>query len=167
MKITFPCLDVKMVPYEQVVANNYNPNAVPRDKMLLLQQSIIDNGFCFPIVTIWDSESEKYVIIDGFHRYTVLGWLEQIEIPIIVLEHDISKRMTATVQFNKSRGVHQIDLDSEIIRLLIQQGMSEDDICDHLKIDPETVHRYKQLTGIADLFKNQVYSNSWEMEEHE
>ena len=27
----------------------------------------------------------------------------------------------------------------------------------------EEVHRLKQLTGIAELFKNQQYSRSWEM----
>jgi hypothetical protein len=75
--------------------------------------------------------------------------------------------MTATVQFNKARGVHQVDLDAEVIRGLIEQGMSEDEISIHLGIDLDTIHRYKQLTGIADLFKNAPYSQAWEVEESE
>lgn len=165
MKITFPCMETKMVPRDMVQANNYNPNNVPRDKMELLKQSIIDNGFCFPIVTIWSEEDEKYVIIDGFHRYTMCQpeWLDLPEIPIVVLNHDISQRMAATVQFNKARGVHAVDGDAEIVRSLIEQGWPEDEIAKHLGIDMETVLRYKQLTGIVDLFKNVQYSASWEV----
>lgn len=168
-RVTFPCLNVKMVPYEAVEANQYNPNHVPKDKMLLLRQSILDNGFCFPIVTIWDDERSKYVIIDGFHRYTILGpqWLNVPEIPIVVLEHDISQRMAATMQFNKARGTHQVDLDAELVRSLLEQGLSEDEVALHLGIDLETVHRYKQLTGILSLFSNSTYSMSWGMEEAE
>ena len=56
MKIDIPCQRIQMVPRDMIQANNYNPNHVPKDKMELLKQSIIDNGFCFPIVTIWSEE---------------------------------------------------------------------------------------------------------------
>lgn len=163
-EIKIPCLQTKLVSREQIQANNYNPNHVPKDKMELLKQSILDNGFCFPIVVIWDSDLEKYVIIDGFHRFTICQkeWLDIKNVPVVVLEHDISKRMAATVQFNKARGVHQVDLDADVVKALIEQGMSELDISQHLGIDLDTVHRYKQLTGILDLFKNVNYSPSWE-----
>lgn len=167
MKIKFPCLEIKMVDRDMLQANNYNPNNVPNDKMELLKQSIIDNGFCFPIVTIWSEDDEKYIIVDGFHRYTMCmpEWLDIEQIPVVVLEHDLSQRMAATIQFNKARGVHAVDGDAEIVRSLIEQGLSEQDICKHLGIDAETVLRYKQLTGVAELFKNVEYSNSWEVGE--
>jgi ParB-like chromosome segregation protein Spo0J len=167
MKIEIPCLNIKLVKRELLQANNYNPNSVPKDKMLLLKQSIIDNGFCFPIVTIYDSEIEKYIIIDGFHRFTICQkeWLDIEEVPIVVLKHNIAKRMAATMQFNKARGVHQVDLDAELIRGLIQQGMNEEEISIHLGIDIDTVFRYKQLTGMAELFKNVDYSISWSMKD--
>jgi hypothetical protein len=135
--------------------------------MDLLKQSIQDNGFCFPIVTIWDEETELFIIIDGFHRDTMGDpkWMDLDYIPLVVLRHDITKRMSATVQFNKARGVHAVDLDAEIIRALIEQGMKEDEICVKLGIDLDTVHRYKQLTGVAEIFKNAQYSMSWEMQE--
>lgn len=164
MKIEIPCLNIKMVDIDLVQANNYNPNNVPKDKMELLKQSIIDNGMCFPVVTIWSEEDSKYIIIDGFHRYTIFkDYLNQKELPIVVLKHDISKRMAATIQFNKARGVHAVDGDADIVRNLIEQGLSEEQISKHLGIDMETVLRYKQLTGIIDLFKNVEYSKSWEV----
>ena len=164
--IKIPCIAVKLVHRDQLQANNYNPNHVPKDKMELLRQSIIDNGFCFPIVTIWDADLEKYVIVDGFHRYTICmpEWLDIEQVPIVVLEHNISQRMAATIQFNKARGVHQVDLDADVVKSLLEQGLKEDEVAKHLGLDIDTVLRYKQMTGIIDLFKNVDYSPSWELE---
>lgn len=166
-KILYPCLNTFLVKRSLVRANDYNPNNVSSEKMELLRQSIVDNGFCFPIVTIFDADDGIFVIIDGFHRYTISGenWLNLEYVPITVLAHDINKRMVATVQFNKARGTHQVDLDADVIRKLIEQGMSEDEICQHLQIDLETVHRYKQLTGIAEIFKNTNYSTAWKIQD--
>ena len=168
-EIKMPCLAIKLVNRNDIIANNYNPNSVPSDKMELLKQSIIDNGFCFPIVTIWSDEEQKYVIIDGFHRFTMCSpeWLDIEQVPIVVLDHDISQRMAATVQFNKARGVHEIDGDADIVKSLSQQGLSDEEICKHLGLDAETVLRYKQLTGILDLFKNTSYSPAWEVKDDE
>lgn len=168
-EIKMPCLAIKLVNRDDIMANNYNPNSVPSDKMELLKQSIIDNGFCFPIVTIWSEEEQKYVIIDGFHRFTMCSpeWLDIEQVPIVVLDHDISQRMAATVQFNKARGVHEIDGDADIVKSLSQQGLSDEEICKHLGLDAETVLRYKQLTGILDLFKNTSYSPAWEAKDDE
>lgn len=162
-KIPAPCMATLLVARELVVANNYNPNFVAKDKMKLLKQSIRDNGFCFPVVTIWDDSEEKFTIIDGFHRHSMSdpAWLDLDRIPVVFIEHDISQRMYATIQFNKARGVHQVDLDADVIRALIEQGKTEDEISVHLGIDIETIHRYKQLTGIAELFKNAEYSMPW------
>lgn len=160
-----PAVAVQIVRRERVVANTYNPNEVPPEKMELLQRSIVDNGFCFPVVTIWDADQERWVVIDGFHRWTILGpdWLDWPYVPIVVLSHDMAQRMTATIQFNKARGVHQVDLDADVIRALIEQGLSEEDIADRLKMDLDTVSRYKSLTGIAALFAKTPYSRSWVM----
>lgn len=164
--IALPCLDVRVVAIDQVIANNYNPNNVAKNNMQLLEESILSNGFCFPVVTIWDEDMEKYVIIDGFHRYQIFrDYLQADEIPIIVLEHDISQRMAATVQFNRARGVHQVELMGDLVRALVEQGVADDDIAHRLGMELEEVFRLKQITGIADLFKNQVYSRAWEMVE--
>jgi ParB-like chromosome segregation protein Spo0J len=154
-----------MVHRNLVVANTYNPNSVSPDKMDLLRTSIIDNGWCFPIVTIWDSELRQFVIVDGFHRNLIGSkeWLDVDYIPIVVLSHSMSQRMAATIQFNKARGVHQVDLDADVVRALIQQGMSDEEVASKLGMELDSVHRYKQLTGIAELFKGVQYSTAWEM----
>ena len=134
--------------------------------MRLLEESILSNGFCFPVVTIWDPDEEKYIIIDGFHRYLIFrDWLEAKELPIVVLEHDISQRMAATVQFNRARGVHQVELMGDLVKALVEQGLTDDEIAERLGMEIEEVFRLKQITGIAELFKNQVYSKAWVMME--
>lgn len=168
-RILIPCANTIIVARELVVANTYNPNSVPDSKMELLRESIVDNGFAFPIVCIYDPDLEKFVVIDGFHRFLISGpdWLDMSHVPVAVLAHDASQRMIATWQFNKARGHHQVDLDADLIRTLLQQGMEDEEICQHLGITLETLYRYKQVTGIAELFKNVTYSMPWEMQEVE
>ena len=166
-KIEVPCVNTILVNINIVIANTYNPNFVSEDKLNLLMISIKENGFCFPIVTIYDDEIEKFIIIDGFHRKLIssIEWLDFDYIPIVILKHDITKRMIATEQFNKARGIHRVEMDAELIRKLIEQGLSDEEIAINLGIDTETVYRYKQLTGIAEIFKNIDYSLSWEIKD--
>jgi ParB-like chromosome segregation protein Spo0J len=163
--IRVPCVDTLLVRTEMLVANTWNPNHVPEGKMQLLETSIIDNGFCFPVVVIWDEDQDAFVVVDGFHRTLIAraDWLGFDYVPVVVLDHDIAKRMIATKQFNAARGVHELDLDAELIRKLLEQGMDDKQIADKLGMDIEAVHRYKQVTGVAELFKNTPYSIAWEM----
>lgn len=163
--IAVPCGRVLLVRRDLVLANTWNPNEVPNDKMELLRRSILDNGFCFPIVTIFDQERGCFVIVDGFHRSLIGGaeWLDVDYLPIVVLAHGMAQRMAATIQFNKARGVHQVDLDAEVVRKLLEQGLSEEDVAERLGLELEAVHRYKQLTGVAALFQNADYSLAWEV----
>lgn len=167
-ELSLPVLCPILVPRELVVANNYNPNHVNHQNMELLKTSILDNGFAFAIITIWDEDLGKFVIVDGFHRDEILDeWLGCEEIPIIVLDHDAKQRMNATVQFNRARGVHQVELMGDLVQALVEQGVDDLEISQKLGMEIEEVFRLKQITGIAELFKNQTYSKSWGMVEVE
>lgn len=162
--LKLPALTAILVPIELVQANNYNPNRVDDNNMKLLETSIMQNGFAFPVVTVWDPDIEKFVIVDGFHRYRIMrDFLKCEKLPIVVLEHDISKRLSATVQFNRARGVHQVDLMADLVKSLFEQGQDDEEIAKLLGMELEEVFRLKQVTGIAELFKNQPYSKSWVM----
>lgn len=163
-ELKLPALTAVLVPIELVQANNYNPNRVDDNNMRLLETSILQNGFAFPVVTVWDPDLEKFVIVDGFHRYQIMkDYLKCKQLPIVVLDHDISKRLSATVQFNRARGVHQVDLMADLVRSLFEQGQDDEEIAKLLGMELEEVFRLKQVTGIAELFKNQTYSKSWVM----
>jgi hypothetical protein len=72
-------------------------------------------------------------------------------------------RLAATAQFNKARGFHQVDLDADLVRALLEQGLTEEQVSEQLGLELEAVHRYKQLTGIAELFARADWSMAWEM----
>lgn len=164
--IPVPCMNTILVKRELVQANTYNPNSVSADKMELLRQSIVDNGWCFPIVAIYDDADLVFVIVDGFHRDRMADadWLDLDYVPVVVLAHDITQRMAATIQFNKARGTHQIDLDAQVVRKLLEQGMTETEISLHLGLDVDDIHKFKTFTGIASLFAGADYSLPWTME---
>lgn len=166
--VTLPLLDIHIVDIEKVQANTYNPNHVAPHNMELLEESILSNGFCFAVVTVYDPDSDKYIIVDGFHRYLLFrDYLQATQIPIIILKHNMAQRMEATVQFNRARGVHQVELMGDLVQALVGQGVDDQEIAQKLGMEIEEVFRLKQITGIAELFKNQIYSKSWEMVEVE
>ena len=47
IQIHIPCMNTLLVKRELVAANTYNPNHVSDDKMRLLYESVVDNGFAF------------------------------------------------------------------------------------------------------------------------
>lgn len=64
-----PVNNVRWVPVEKVYANDYNPNSVAKNEMRLLYTSIKHDGYTQPVVTVYDEDNDRYVIIDGFHRF--------------------------------------------------------------------------------------------------
>ena len=64
-----PISYVKWIPIDMVQPNDYNPNSVAKVEMGLLYKSIKHDGYTQPVVTIYDEQIGKYVIVDGFHRY--------------------------------------------------------------------------------------------------
>lgn len=168
-RVLVPCANTILVRVAFLVGNTYNPNSVPPDKLAALVENIVESGFCFPVVAIWDDDAKLFVIIDGFHRRLVSAeeWLDFDYIPVVVLDLDVSQRMLATMRFNKARGVHQVDLDAEVVRKLAEQGLPDEEIAGRLVIDLETVHRYKQVAGVADIFRETPWSGAWEIVESE
>lgn len=160
-KVKILAMETKLVPIDEVYANDYNPNIVAAPEMKLLEISIIENGFCYPIAVIKD-ENNKYCIVDGFHRYMVAKKLNIKEIPVVILEHDIVKRTAATIQFNRARGTHQVLDMSKIVIRLVGEGKTDTEIAEMLGMDGDEVFRLKQLSGLKEAFKNKEFSKSWE-----
>ena len=82
-----PVYNVIAVPMEKIEANDYNPNHVAKREMDLLYQSIKADGYTMPVVAFYDQERDKYIIVDGFHRYTIM--LTRKDIFYLRLIHNI------------------------------------------------------------------------------
>lgn len=161
--ITFPCLEAKLVPINKVISNDYNPNKVATPEMRLLKLSIQLDGVTMPIVTYYDRDQDVYIVVDGFHRYTILkDHLKCERIPVVVIDKPLDERMGSTIRHNRARGTHQIRAMSDIVLELSKDGWGDDDICKKLGMDLDEVIRLKQITGLKEAFANHEFSKSWE-----
>jgi ParB-like chromosome segregation protein Spo0J len=162
-----PVYNVIKVPLEKMRANAYNPNAVAPPEMKLLELSIWEDGFTMPVVCYYLQAEDIYEIVDGYHRYTVMKTSQRIydreggNIPVVVIDKDVSNRMASTIRHNRARGSHNIELMSNIVAELVSAGMSDAWILRHIGMDKDELLRLKQITGLAELFKNHEFSQSW------
>ena len=99
MEYKSPAYNVIAVPVEKIIPNTYNPNAVAPPEMRLLYDSIKNDGYTMPIVCYYDKAADRYIIVDGFHRYRII--LEHSDIyqrekgllPVSVIEKPLEQRM--------------------------------------------------------------------------
>lgn len=164
---TQPVNHIRWVDIEKVQANDYNPNSVAKVEMGLLYTSIKHDGYTQPIVTIYDKEIDKYIIVDGFHRYFVCKSNKDIlernhgKLPIVVIDKDINDRMASTVRHNRARGKHSVNGMSHMVFAMLDNGWKDEDICNHLGMEADELLRLKHITGFSKLFEDAEYSKAW------
>lgn len=163
---TIEYLEAMYAEYADLVqANDYNPNSVARPEMELLRLSIESNGFTQPIV-VWEVDG-GFEVIDGFHRHLVGKEMGLPKLPVVVVNDDSTDRndrIAATIRHNRARGKHQIEAMSEIVQELARRNWSEKKIGKELGMDPGEVLRLKQITGLAEMFADDEFSEAWEAE---
>lgn len=161
---------VQWVPTDHIEANDYNPNTVAPPEMKLLELSIDADGYTQPIVT-HQEQDDKYVVVDGFHRQRVGKKAGRIRkrlhgyVPIVIIRGDradTADRIASTIRHNRARGVHGVLPMTEIVVTLLKTGLSEIDVARELGMDDDEVLRFKQVSGLPELFRNRDYSKSWE-----
>ena len=165
-----PVYGVLAVPIDKIQANDYNPNSVAPPEMELLETSIWEDGYTMPVVCFYDQENDKYIIVDGFHRYTVLLKSKRVfdrekgMLPVSVIDKSLGERIASTIRHNRARGSHSIDLMSNIVAELVEMGKGDAWICTHIGMSKDELLRMKQITGLTALFQNRDFSDSWEVE---
>lgn len=162
---------VEWVRSEDVIANDYNPNSVAPPEMRLLEHSIAQDGYTQPIVA-WTKDGH-YEVVDGFHRNRVGRESASIRrrihgyLPLSIINpdrEDRGDRIAATIRHNRARGKHRVDAMSDIVVELRRRNWSNDRICRELGMDPDEVLRLCQVSGLAELFADQEFSKSWDVE---
>lgn len=162
---------VLWVPSDMVHSNDYNPNSVAPPEMKLLERSIEMDGFTQPIVTFLEPDGRE--VVDGFHRNRVgkeskavrervLGYL-----PVVTIKEsrtDLGDRMASTIRHNRARGKHRIEGMSDIVVELKRRNWTSERISRELGMDEDEILRLCQITGLAELFSDQEFSKSWDVE---
>ena len=162
-----PVYNVLRVHVDKIQANDYNPNSVAPPEMELLETSIWEDGYTMPVVCFYDEENDKYIVVDGFHRLSVLKTSkrvydrEQGHLPISVIDKELGDRMASTIRHNRARGSHNLELMSTIVSELVEMGKGDAWICKHVGMSKDELLRMKQITGLASLFLNKDFSDSW------
>lgn len=163
---------VLWVKNNMVHANDYNPNSVAPPEMKLLHVSIKEDGYTQPIVTMLELEGTREVV-DGFHRHRVGKEYDDIKtrvrnyLPVVTINDERTNkedRIAATIRHNRARGKHKIDKMSEIVVDLKKRNWSDEKIGRELGMDPDEVLRLSQISGLAEMFKDQEFSMAWEAE---
>ncbi|MBO5198220.1 MAG: ParB-like nuclease domain-containing protein [Lachnospiraceae bacterium] len=168
-----PVYNVIAVPFEKIVPNTYNPNAVAPPELKLLYDSIREDGYTMPIVCYYVKEEDIYTIVDGFHRYRIMRDYPDIYqreggmLPVSVIDKPLDQRMVSTIRHNRARGSHDVDLMSNIVKELHELGRSDAWISRHLGMDRDELLRLKQITGLAALFKDVQFGTAWQPIEDE
>ena len=162
-----PVYGIVPIHIDKIIPNHYNPNAVAPPEMELLYDSIREDGYTMPIVCYYVQAQDKYVIVDGFHRYRVMKEHPDIYerekgmLPVSVIDKPLSERMASTIRHNRARGSHDVDLMSQIVKELHDLGRSDKWIMQHLGMDPDELLRLKQITGLAALFRDCKFGRAW------
>jgi len=164
---------VKWVPNTLVHSNDYNPNSVAPPEMELLRLSIDADGYTQPIVSMVDPD-DTFEVIDGFHRHRVGKECADIQsrihgyLPLVQIREsqaDKTDRMASTIRHNRARGKHRVEAMSDIVIELKKRNWSDEKISKNLGMEPDEVLRLCQISGIADLFADEEFSQSWDIDD--
>lgn len=146
-KLSSPLSTLQWVDRDRVKPNDYNPNKVSTQNLELLKQSILTNGWTLPIVVRPD-----FTIIDGFHRWTVAGEeplksMLEGKVPVVIVEHkDKAGNIYGTVTHNRARGTHLLEPMKAIVKELMGEGKSVEEIGKQLGMRPEEIFRLSDFS---------------------
>ena len=164
---------VRWVKNDLVHSNDYNPNSVAPPEMELLRLSIEADGYTQPIVSMADPDG-RFEVIDGFHRHRVGKECPDIQarvkgyLPLVQIresQSDKTDRMASTIRHNRARGKHRVEAMSDIVIELKKRNWSDERIAKNLGMEPDEVLRLCQISGLAELFSDEEFSASWDIDD--
>lgn len=160
-----PVSNVRIVDRNLLKPNDYNPNKVVEQNLELLVQSILTNGWTLPIVCRPD-----YTIIDGFHRWTVSG-REPLKtklggrVPIVIVDHKDNRDedIYGTITHNRARGTHLLEPMRKIVKELLDNGKSVNEISKQLGMSKEEIFRLSDFTrdDFLEMLAGKSYSKAY------
>ncbi len=104
------------VPVGQLKVDGRNPNRMDAAKFEALKKNLEKFGFLVPIIA-----NRDLVIADGQHRWEAAQALGMTEVPVVRLDvSEVDRRILRQV-LNKLRGEHELQLDAEEYRFLLQE----------------------------------------------
>lgn len=173
---TMPISNVQWIDRTELSPNLYNPNKVAPPEMALLKQSIMEDGWLFPIIVfdksinievVTDNKNlNKYTIIDGFHRFTISADKDIYnktngKVPVVILNP--SNPLATTVRMNRAKGTHAVLKMADIVKHQIDNGKPISEIMQEFGMEKEEIIRLANRNGIqkSQIIIDTDWSNSW------
>jgi len=162
---------IEWIHTDGITANDYNPNSVAPPEMELLKLSILEDGYTQPIVS-WKKDGVREVV-DGFHRNRIGRECMEVRhrirgyLPLTTINtdrEDRGDRIASTIRHNRARGKHAVTAMSDIVIELKRRNWSDEKISRELGMDQDEILRLCQISGLAELFTDQEFSKSWDVE---
>lgn len=163
-----PVLRVQLININQISPNGYNPNKVAEKELRLLLESITQDGYTMPIVVIKSQVEgeDKYVIVDGFHRYFTMVNSKTIReknhgfIPCSVISGEKADIIASTIRHNKARGKHNVMGDTNCIKQMLETK-SQEEVCKALGMSADDLQKYIVFTSPELLLRDFDYSSGY------
>ncbi len=157
-----PIADVQWVKRETLRANAYNPNHQAPPEFELLKTSLLADGWTQPIVARKDGE-----IVDGFHRWRLsadkdVSAMTGALVPVVFLRDvDPAHQMMSTIRHNRARGNHGVLKMADIVRRLVDDGLSREEVESLLGMEGEEVERLYDSAGMTARGSQDAFNPGW------
>jgi len=161
IKSPYPVTQLQLLHVNNIKENHYNPNLVAPLEFELLRHSIEKDGLTIPIIVNKTKDKGIYTIVDGAHRFAILKSIGFDYIPCVILNKSTLENVATSVRHNIARGKHQVELTAKLVIELKNSNWSNEKIQKELGMDADEVLRMQQITGLAEAFKDDEFSQAW------
>jgi ParB-like chromosome segregation protein Spo0J len=72
-----------------------------------------------------------------------------------------NNRIASTIRHNRARGKHVVSAMSDIVIELKKRNWSDERVAKELGMDADEVLRLCQISGLAEAFENESFSEAW------
>jgi ParB-like chromosome segregation protein Spo0J len=148
---------------DELKPNTYNPNKVAPPELELLIVSIMEDGWTQPVVALPDN-----TLVDGFHRWHVSADPRLIAlyggmVPVAYAPLDPLHRQMSTIRHNRARGTHGVIPMADIVRGMVDEGVTKQQMMTRLGMEAEEVDRLVDRAGMPDKVRRiqETYSKAW------
>ncbi len=149
-------LEIEYVKIDSIRPNAYNPNRQSDHDFEMLLNSIETHGFTTPVLV-----NDDGTIIDGEHRWRAATVLGMKEVPIVRADMDVDQMRIATIQQNRARGSHDIQLEVEMFRDLEKLG-AKDWVQEALQLSDVEFDKLLEDVPAPDILAGEEFTEAWE-----
>jgi ParB-like chromosome segregation protein Spo0J len=167
--MTHPIDSVQWIDVARLDHNDWNPNHVLGPEFRLLEFSLLKQGWIQPILVSPVAGSDRYRIIDGFHRSSIARGSAKVRamtdgrVPVCVLDIPESEAMLLTVRINRAKGTHAaLKMHDLVTRLVVELGLDRKYVADSIGASADEVDLLLQEGVFKALnIEQHKYSSAW------